>query len=150
MNPSMLQTSHRLPVVPVILCGGAGTRLWPLSRDSFPKQFLKLAGETTLLQATLRRCAGVTDLPPLLLTQEDSRFIVAEQLRELGIEDFTLMLEPMRRGTGPALICAALHLRQTLGDVLMLALPSDHVLQDADEFIDAARIASEWRRDGGQ
>ena len=148
MNPSMLQTSHRLPVVPVILCGGAGTRLWPLSRDSFPKQFLKLAGETTLLQATLRRCAGVTDLPPLLLTQEDSRFIVAEQLRELGIEDFTLMLEPMRRGTGPALISAALHLRQTLGDVLMLVLPSDHVLQDTDEFIDAARIASDAAREG--
>ena len=144
----MIQPSHRLPVVPVILCGGAGTRLWPLSRESLPKQFLKLAGETSLLQATLRRCAGITDLSPLLLTQESSRFIVAEQLRELGQPAFTLMLEPMRRGTAPALVCAALHLRQSLGDALMLVLPSDHLLQDVDEFIDAARIAAEAAREG--
>lgn len=139
----MTMSSAALPIVPVILCGGAGTRLWPLSRDSFPKQFLKLAGDASLLQATLRRCAGVTDLPPMLLTQEASRFIVAEQLREIGLTDFTLMLEPARRGTAPALVCAALHLRQTVGDALMLALPSDHLLQDVDEFIDAARVASD-------
>ena len=140
--------SHRLPVVPVILCGGSGTRLWPLSRQSFPKQFLKLAGEASLLQATLRRCAGITDQLPMLLTQESARFIVGAQLREIGLEHFTLMLEPVARGTAPALVSASLHLRDKLGDALMLVLPSDHLLQDMDEFIDAVRIAADAAREG--
>ncbi len=144
----MTTPSHPLPLVPVILCGGRGTRLWPLSRQSFPKQFLRLAGEASLLQATLRRCAGLTAQPPLLLTQEASRFIVGAQLRELGICDFTLMLEPTARGTAPALVCAALSLRETLGDALMLVLPSDHLLQDVDEFVDAVRVAAQAAHEG--
>ncbi len=137
-----------LPVVPVILCGGSGTRLWPLSRQSFPKQFLTLAGESSLLQSTLRRCAGITAQAPMLLTQEASRFIVGEQLREIGIEDFTLVLEPTQRGTAAALVCAALCLRERFGDALMLALPSDHLLRDMDEFVDAAKIAVDAAHEG--
>ncbi len=138
-----MSSSCQLPVVPVILCGGSGTRLWPLSRQSFPKQFLTLSGESSLLQATVRRCAGITKHPPLLLTQEASRFIVAQQLSDIGLGDFTLMLEPMQRGTAPALVCAALCLKEQFGDALMLALPSDHLLTDMDEFVDAARLAIE-------
>lgn len=141
-------STHRLPVVPVILCGGSGTRLWPMSRQSFPKQFLRLSGQSSLLQATLRRCTGISDQPPMLLTQEAYRFIVAEQLREIGDHDFTLMLEPRQRGTAPALVCAALFLREQYGDALMLVLPSDHLLRDMDEFVDAARIAVDAAHEG--
>ena len=81
-----------LPLVPVILCGGSGTRLWPLSRESYPKQFLRLNGNSSLLQQTLRRCSGPCNSPPVLLTHEDARFLVAEQVRETGIEDAVLIL----------------------------------------------------------
>ena len=74
-----------LPLVPVILCGGSGTRLWPLSRESYPKQFLRLNGDSSLLQQTLRRCNGPGSNPPVLLTHEDARFLVAQQVREAGI-----------------------------------------------------------------
>ena len=122
--------------------------MWPLSRQSFPKQFLTLSGESSLLQATVRRCAGITAHPPVLLTQEASRFIVAQQLRDIGLVEFTLMLEPMQRGTAPALVCAALCLKQQFGDALMLALPSDHLLTDMDEFVDAAKLAIEAAHGG--
>ncbi len=144
----MSTLSRRLPVVPVILCGGSGTRLWPLSRQTFPKQFLALAGDTSLLQATLRRVAGMTDQPPILLTQEDARFIVDEQVRAIGLDEFTLLLEPVPRGTAPALVCAALHLQEQLGDAVMLVLPSDHLLRDVDEFVDAARLAINAAHEG--
>jgi len=137
-----------LPLVPVILCGGSGTRLWPLSRESYPKQFLHLHGEGSLLQQTLRRCNGPGTLPPLLLTHEDARFLVAEQLRATSIDDAVLILEPHRRGTAPAIISAALYLQRTVEDALMLILPSDHVIADSDAFLDAVHIASEAAADG--
>lgn len=144
----MSTISRRLPVVPVVLCGGSGTRLWPWSRQSFPKQFLTLCGESSLLQTTLRRSAGVTTQPPMLLTQEASRFLVAEQMRGIGQNEFKMMLEPVQRGTAPALTCAAICLREQFGDALMLVLPSDHLLRDVDEFLDAARIAIDAAHEG--
>lgn len=137
-----------LPLVPVILCGGSGTRLWPLSRESYPKQFLRLHGDDSLLQQTLRRCHGPGTHPPLLLTHEDARFLVAEQLRETGIDDAVLILEPHRRGTAPAIISAALYLQSTGKDALMLILPSDHVIEDSDAFLDAVHTASEAASEG--
>ena len=137
-----------LPLVPVILCGGSGSRLWPLSRESYPKPFLRLNGNSSLLQQTLHRCGGAGSSPPILLTHEDTRFLVAEQVREIGINDATLILEPHRRGTAPAIVSAALHLRSQSEDALMLVLPSDHVIEDCDAFLDAVRIASEGALEG--
>ena len=99
------------PLVPVILCGGTGTRLWPLSRASYPKQYWALAGndDKTLLQQTQQRLEGLPGLaPPLLICNEDHRFIVAEQLRQIGVEPAAILLEPMGRNTAPAVAVAAL------------------------------------------
>ncbi len=137
-----------LPLVPVILCGGSGTRLWPLSRESYPKQFLRLNGTSSLLQQTLHRCSGPGSRPPVLLTHEDARFLVAEQIRGIVIDDATLILEPHRRGTAQAIVSAVLYLRRQSDDVLMLVLPSDHVIEDSDAFVDAVRIASEDALEG--
>lgn len=137
-----------LPLVPVILCGGSGTRLWPLSRESYPKQFLRLHGDSSLLQQTLRRCQSIGTRAPVVLTHEDARFLVAEQLRETGIDDAALILEPYRRGTAPAIISAAVYLRDRGEDALMLVLPSDHVIDDADIFLDAAHAAAEAASEG--
>jgi mannose-1-phosphate guanylyltransferase/mannose-6-phosphate isomerase len=137
-----------LSLVPVILCGGAGTRLWPLSRESFPKQFLRLQGQHSLLQQTLLRCVGLNISAPLLLTSEETRYIVGEQLHEIGVDDATLMLEPVQRGTAPALCSAALKLMQRHGDALMLVLPSDHIVHDAAAFTDAVQIAARLAADG--
>lgn len=137
-----------LPLVPVILCGGSGTRLWPLSRERYPKQFLRLHGESSLLQQTLRRCHVPGARPPLLLTHEDARFLVAEQLHETGIDDAVLILEPHRRGTAPAIISAALYLQNQHEDALMLVLPSDHRIEDSDAFLDAVLTASEAANEG--
>lgn len=136
------------PLVPVVLCGGSGTRLWPLSRESYPKQFLRLHGQHSLLQQTLLRCEGLSEAAPLLLTGEATRFIVADQLDELAMNAATLLLEPLQRGTAPAIACAALQLMRTHGDALMLVLPSDHVVRDSDAFQRAVRIAAEAAREG--
>lgn len=138
----------RLALVPVVLCGGSGTRLWPLSRESFPKQFLRLQGQHSLLQQTLQRCAALDTEAPLLLTGEATRFIVSEQLHEIGVDDATLMLEPVQRGTAPALCSAALKLMQQHGDALMLVLPSDHVVRDTSAFTDAVRSAARAAAEG--
>ena len=137
-----------LPLVPAVLCGGAGTRLWPLSRESLPKQFLRLYGEHSLLQQTLLRCAALTPAAPLLLAGESARFIAGVQLEEIGVHDATLLLEPLPRGTAAAIASAACHLMRTHDDALMLVLPSDHLLRDDAAFADAVRTAAEAARTG--
>src|SRR5215467_6415379 len=120
---------------PVILSGGSGTRLWPLSRASYPKQLLKLASDRTMLQETVAR--GLTDVgfaPPLLVCNEDHRFLVEEQLQEVGIRPQAILLEPMPRNTGPAIAAAALWLLARDPDALMLVQPSDHVIVDCNAF----------------
>ena len=135
------------PLVPVILCGGSGTRLWPLSREGFPKQFLRLSGENSMLQQTLQRLAGLDSMTPaLLVCNESSRFVVAEQLREIGLTDARMVLEPMRRNTAPAIATAALQSMENGEDPILLVLPSDHVILDTPAFhhaIDVARVAAE-------
>jgi mannose-1-phosphate guanylyltransferase / mannose-6-phosphate isomerase len=136
-----------ISLVPVILCGGSGTRLWPLSREAFPKQFLRLSGKDSMLQQTLQRLTGIAALAPaLLVCNESSRFIVAEQLREIGLNDARMLLEPMRRNTAPAIATAALQAVENGEDPVLLVLPSDHVILDTPAFhhaISLARSAAE-------
>jgi mannose-1-phosphate guanylyltransferase / mannose-6-phosphate isomerase len=124
-------------LVPVILCGGTGTRLWPLSRASYPKQYWALAGdgEETLLQQTQQRLEGLPGLaPPLLICNEDHRFIVAEQMRQIGVEPAGILLEPIGRNTAPAVAVAALQATAQGEDPLLLVLAADHVIRDAERF----------------
>ncbi|MDF0601677.1 mannose-1-phosphate guanylyltransferase/mannose-6-phosphate isomerase [Psychromarinibacter sp. C21-152] len=121
-------------IVPVHLCGGSGTRLWPLSRRSYPKQFVRLLGDESLFQASASRLSGDGFAAPLIVTGSDFRFIVTEQLHEAGIDPGAILIEPEGRNTAPAVLAAALHLEQTDPDALMLVAPSDHVIPDADAF----------------
>ena len=129
-------------VQPVLLSGGSGTRLWPLSREAYPKQFLPLVGEDTMLQATWRRVAALSSLSPIVVANEDHRFLVAEQLRVIGAPTPRIVLEPVGRNTAPAIAAAALIARLEGGDPLLLVLPSDHVVRDDAAFRDAVRTAA--------
>ena len=129
-------------VFPVILCGGVGTRLWPLSRKSYPKQFVPLVGDKTLFQACAERMTDAQDIDfaaPTILTNSDFRFIVTEQLQQVGIDPGPVMIEPEGRNTAPAVLAAALHLRKADPDAILLVAPSDHVVPDAAAFTDAVK-----------
>ncbi len=121
-------------IVPVLLCGGSGTRLWPLSRKSFPKQFVPFVGEDTLFQSSAKRLSGEIFDTPLVLTNEDFRFVVQEQLNACNIQNQGILIEPEARNTAPAILAAALYLAKTSPDALMLVAPSDHVISDAPAF----------------
>jgi mannose-1-phosphate guanylyltransferase/mannose-6-phosphate isomerase len=129
-------------LVPVILSGGSGTRLWPLSRECHPKQFLALAGEQSMLQATWTRVAELAgNNAPLVVTNEAHRFMVAEQLRQIGCTPAAILLEPAGRNTAPAIAAAALAATAGGADPLLLILPSDHVIANEKAFRDAVRTA---------
>ncbi|MFN3144373.1 MAG: mannose-1-phosphate guanylyltransferase/mannose-6-phosphate isomerase [Paracoccaceae bacterium] len=119
---------------PVLLCGGSGTRLWPLSRKSYPKQFTRLMGDESLFQASARRLSGPGYAPPVAVTGDPFRFIVVEQLAALEQAPGAILIEPEGRNTAPAVLAAALHLARTDPDALMLVAPSDHVIPDAAGF----------------
>ena len=129
-------------VTPVLLCGGSGTRLWPLSRKSYPKQFVPLVGDQTLFQASAKRLSGRHEGPngalsfaaPVVLTNSDFRFIVTEQLQGAGIDPGAILIEPEGRNTAPAVLAAALHLVAKDPEAIMLVAPSDHVIPDAAAF----------------
>ena len=121
-------------ITPILLSGGSGTRLWPLSRKSYPKQFVPLVGEETLFQASARRLSGAGYAAPLVLTNSDFRFIVTEQLAGAGIDPGAILIEPEGRNTAPAVLAAALWLERADPDGLMLVAPSDHVVPDAPAF----------------
>ncbi|MGR3617169.1 MAG: mannose-1-phosphate guanylyltransferase/mannose-6-phosphate isomerase [Paracoccaceae bacterium] len=119
---------------PVILCGGSGTRLWPLSRKSYPKQFVPLTGDTTLYQASAQRLEGSDYAAPMVLTNSDFRFIVTEQLASIGMDPGPILIEPEGKNTAPAVLAAALHLEKSDPQAVMLVAPSDHVVPDKDAF----------------
>ncbi|MGR9116228.1 MAG: mannose-1-phosphate guanylyltransferase/mannose-6-phosphate isomerase [Gammaproteobacteria bacterium] len=133
-------------MIPVILSGGSGTRLWPLSRGQYPKQFLPLVSEKTMIQETMLRLNGLENLqPPIAICNEDHRFMMAEQLWEIGIKPAAIVLEPMGKNTAPAVAIAALLVNPD--DVLMV-LPADHVIIDHDTFHKAALEADRLARQG--
>ena len=127
---------------PVLLSGGSGTRLWPLSREAYPKQFLPLAGHDTMLQATWQRVADIASAAPIVVANEEHRFLVAEQLRQIGVPTPSILLEPIGRNTAPAIAAAALQAMSGGDDPLLLVLPSDHVVRDAAAFRAAVAEAS--------
>ncbi len=127
---------------PVLLCGGSGTRLWPLSRKSYPKQFATLTGAESLFQASNRRVAGPGFGPPMVVTGADFRFIVMEQLAAIEMAPSAILIEPAARNTAPAIAAAALALDARAPGALMLVLPSDHVIPDAARFRAAVAAAA--------
>ncbi len=136
-------------LIPVILCGGSGTRLWPLSRKSYPKQLLALTGEQTLLQQTVSRLNGLADVgAPIVICNEDHRFLVAEQLRGVTAEPCTIILEPVGRNTCPAAAVAALHGVATDADATLLILPADHLISDGAAFLEAVGGAVSYAAGG--
>ncbi|QDW66193.1 mannose-1-phosphate guanylyltransferase/mannose-6-phosphate isomerase [Luteimonas granuli] len=130
------------PLQPVLLSGGSGTRLWPLSREAYPKQFLALAGRHTMLQDTWLRVAPLASQAPIVVANEEHRFLAGEQLRQVGVDGAAIVLEPVGRNTAPAIAAAALQAMAGGDDPLLLVLPSDHVVRDAAAFQAAVREAS--------
>ncbi|MCR9684651.1 mannose-1-phosphate guanylyltransferase/mannose-6-phosphate isomerase [Vibrio antiquarius] len=128
-------------LLPVIMAGGSGSRLWPLSRSLYPKQFISLTSEKSMLQETIVRLSGLEHQSPLFICNEAHRFIVAEQLRKQNIQHGGIILEPVGRNTAPAIALAALHAVKNGEDPLLLVLAADHVIQDSLAFSDAVRTA---------
>ena len=135
-------------IVPVILSGGSGSRLWPLSRRAMPKQLLSLAGAGTMIQETAARAVGEGFAPPLILSNQEHRFLIAEQLRAAGISGARIILEPAGRNTAPAAAIAALQVAQDDPDGLVLLMPSDHVVLDQPAFRKAVQAGLIAARDG--
>ena len=138
-----------MQIVPVILSGGSGTRLWPLSRKQYPKQYLPLAGDNTMLQETILRLNGLENLTdPIIVCNADHRFLVAEQCQQIDIKNPTILLEPIGRNTAPAIAAAALQSIKDSNDAVLLVLSADHVIQDVEVFHQAINIASNQARSG--
>ena len=139
-------------IIPVILSGGSGTRLWPLSRELYPKQLLPLVGAETMLQATLKRLEGLEGLAaPIIVCNEEHRFLVAEQLRDAGMQPEAILLEPAGRNTAPAVALAAAATMQERSydeDPVLLVLPADHVIRDAAAFRAAVAAGAKLAEQG--
>ena len=136
-------------IFPVILSGGSGSRLWPLSRESFPKQLLPLAGPRTMLQDTALRVADPALFHPVtVIANAEHRFVIAEQLREIGQAKPTLVLEPVARNTAPAVAAAALIASRADPEALILVMPADHAVPDLGGFLDAIKAGTQAARNG--
>lgn len=136
-------------ITPILLCGGSGTRLWPLSRKSYPKQFADVVGDRSLFEASARRFTGAGFADPVVITGHDFRFIVTEQLEAAGVAPAGILIEPEGRNTAPAAIAAALFAARTDPDALILLVPSDHAVAEPKAFraaVETGRAAAE----GGQ
>ena len=122
------------PIIPVILCGGSGTRLWPLSRASYPKQFNRILGERSLFQSSVERLPVPDFAAPIVVTNSEFRFIATEQLAQIGRAPGAVLIEPDGRNTAPAVLAAALKAAETAPDGFLLVCPSDHAIADAAAF----------------
>jgi len=152
-TPLRPSASNPIDVAPVIMAGGTGSRLWPLSRAGFPKQFLALNGTETLFQQSIERLRALTGdgcavRAPVVVGNEEHRFLILEQLRELGVEPEAVLLEPLARNTAPALTLAALHAGEAGADPVLVVTPADHVVADAAAFANALRRAVRMAADG--
>ncbi len=146
--PMTSSDASRDPIHPVILSGGAGVRLWPLSRSLYPKQLLPLATDLSMVQETARRVAGEAFAAPTVICNVEHRFIIAEQLREIGIRPARILIEPVGRNTAPAVAVAALVLSRADPRALMLVLPSDHIVGNGPAFLSAVATAATAARSG--
>lgn len=135
-------------ILPIILAGGSGTRLWPLSRQWYPKQFLQLKGENSLLQQTISRVAGAQFENPLVICNEDHRFLAAEQLRQIEIDACPILLEPEPRSTAPAIALAAYYAQSKGIDPYLLVMPADHVIDNQQAFEQAVEKAVQQAKKG--
>src|SRR6056297_2740542 len=135
-------------ITPVLLCGGSGTRLWPVSRKTMPKQFTRLLGEDTLYQAALRRFSGPEWNAPIVVTSDVYVDLACNQADALGVTPADVLVEPSARNTAPAILAAALHLAASDPDALMLIAPSDHAIPDAQAFRDAVLAGLDKVNDG--
>jgi mannose-1-phosphate guanylyltransferase/mannose-6-phosphate isomerase len=138
-----------MKIIPVILSGGSGARLWPLSRKQYPKQYLPLVGDNTMLQETILRLDGLENLAdPIIICNADHRFLVAEQCQQIDIINPTILLEPVGRNTAPAIAAAAFQSLKITDDAVLLVLTADHVIQDIDAFHAAINIADKQAQNG--
>ena len=149
LNPDAKRTPVAIPFYPVVLSGGSGTRLWPMSRRLLPKQFLPLVSERTLFQDTVLRLKGIDGVrAPVVVSNDEHRFLVAEQMREIGVKPEVQILEPVGRNTAPAVAVVALHLQSRDPEACLLVLPSDHVIRDVPAFHAAVAAALPLAADG--
>lgn len=143
----MIETKNL--IVPVLLCGGTGSRLWPLSRETYPKQFLKMAGDATLFQQTLARVSDRSVFGrPIVVANNEHRFIAAEQLRDRGVMDAIVIVEPVGRNTAPAAAVAAMHALEQDANAIICIMPADHVISDGDALVAAMQAGLPTARSG--
>ena len=136
-------------IVPVILAGGSGTRLWPLSREMYPKQLMDLINEKTMLQETIMRLSGLENIGnPIVICNANHRFLVAEQLREIEVTTESILLKPVGRNTAPALAIASLRFLSQGLNPLLLVLPADHIIKDVSAFHDALNSGESFAQEG--
>ena len=138
-----------MKIIPVILSGGSGTRLWPLSRKEYPKQFLSLLGDNTLLQETILRLNGLKNLSnPIIVCNQYHRFLVAEQCQQIDVTNPIILLEDEGRNTAPAIAAAALQSLKISDDSVLLVLSADHIIQDIDKFYSSINVAFKHSQNG--
>ncbi|MFK8043341.1 mannose-1-phosphate guanylyltransferase/mannose-6-phosphate isomerase [Congregibacter sp.] len=135
-------------LIPVLLSGGVGSRLWPVSREAYPKQFLALASELSMLQDTMARTSGLESASPLVICNDEHRFMVAEQLRQLSVDPAAIILEPEGRNTAPAVALAAFQALSTSPEAILLVLPADHVIRNTESFTEAVKLGLGKARSG--
>lgn len=135
-------------ITPILLCGGSGTRLWPLSRRSYPKQFSALIGTESLFQASVHRVSGGAFSRPVVVTGAEFRFIATQQMAEIGVDPAAVLLEPSARNTAPAVLAALMHVAQTDPAAMVLICPSDHVVKDVSAFHAAVHVAAAAAQEG--
>ena len=132
-----------LEIKPIVLSGGTGSRLWPVSRDSYPKQFARIIGEESLFAKTIKRVRPSNTIAfsaPTVITNEDYRFLAKEQLDQLEVNDYQIMLEPFPKNTAPAILIAAISEYEKNEDAVLLILPSDHLIPDIEKFLECLKV----------
>ncbi|WP_191017218.1 mannose-1-phosphate guanylyltransferase/mannose-6-phosphate isomerase [Treponema zioleckii] len=137
-----------MSIIPVILSGGSGTRLWPLSRAAFPKQLISLVSDKTMIQETVGRLSGLEVREPIIVCNEQHRFIIAEQMNQIGVKNPVILLEPVAKNTAPAIVAAALKAMQIDENSVIVVLPSDHNIKDSKVFCEAVSLAAKEAQKG--